>query len=48
MGLYQRFLLPSVVDFACSRRPQMRQRAKVVPLAAGRVLEVGFVSVVAS
>jgi SAM-dependent methyltransferase len=42
MGLYERFLLPKVVNFACSMKPNMRQRAKVVPLASGSVLEVGF------
>ncbi len=42
MGFYQRFVLPKVVNAACSIRPAMRQRAKLVPLASGRVLEVGF------
>lgn len=42
MGLYRRFILPKVVHFTCSMKPNMRQRAKVVPLARGSVLEVGF------
>ncbi len=42
MGLYGRFIVPRVVHFTCSRKPNMRQRAKVVPLARGRILEVGF------
>jgi SAM-dependent methyltransferase len=42
MGLYRRFILPKVVHFTCSMKPNMRQRAKVVPLARGNVLEVGF------
>ena len=42
MGLYARFILPKVVHFTCSMKPNMRQRAKVVPLAHGSVLEVGF------
>ena len=42
MGLYARFFLPRILDVACGVRPTMRQRAKVVPLASGRVLEVGF------
>jgi ubiquinone/menaquinone biosynthesis C-methylase UbiE len=42
VNLYDRFVLPRVVHFACSRRPNMRQRAKVVPAASGRVLEIGF------
>lgn len=42
MKLYDRFLLPRAVHYTCSRRPQLRQRAKVVPAASGVVLEVGF------
>ena len=42
MGLYTRFVLPKVVEFTCSMKPSMRQRAKVVPFALGSVLEVGF------
>ncbi len=42
MGLYSKYLLPKVVHFACSLKPNMRQREKVVPLARGRVLEVGI------
>jgi SAM-dependent methyltransferase len=42
MGLYGRFVLPRIVDFTCRLKPNMRQRAKVVPLAQGSVLEIGF------
>ena len=42
MGLYSQYILPKVVHFACSLKPNMRQREKVVPLARGRVLEVGI------
>ena len=42
MKLYDRFILPRVVHFTCSRRPNMKQRAKVLPAATGRVLEIGF------
>src|SRR3974377_1002402 len=42
MNLYDRFLLPRLVHFTCSRNPNMRQRAKVVPSASGTVLEIGF------
>lgn len=42
MGLYSRYVLPRVVDFACGLKPAMRQRQKVVPLARGRVLEIGI------
>ena len=42
MGLYRKYVLPRVVHLACSARPKMRQREKLVPLASGRVLEVGM------
>jgi len=42
MGLYARYVLPRVVHLTCSSRPNMRQRTKLLPLARGRVLEVGI------
>lgn len=42
MGLYSRYILPRALDATMRVRPIMRQRAKVVPLAHGRVLEVGI------
>lgn len=39
---YERHVLPWLVDLACSVRPVRRQRQKVVPLAQGRVLEIGI------
>lgn len=42
MSLYSRFVLPRLVEFACRAKPTMRQREKVIPLAQGRVLEIGF------
>ena len=42
MRFYDRFILPRVVQFTCSLKPTMRQRAKIVPAASGIVLEVGF------
>ena len=42
MGLYGKYVLPRVVHLACSARPNIRQREKLVPLASGRVLEVGM------
>lgn len=41
MGLYSKYVLPKLVDLACSSKPAMRQREKVVPRARGRVLEIG-------
>lgn len=42
MNIYQRYVLPQLIDFACSRSFIQRQRAQVVPQASGRVLEVGM------
>ena len=42
MGLYRKYILPRATHFACSLKPAMLQRARVVPLAAGRVLEIGI------
>ncbi len=41
MGLYDRYLLPRIIDLACGSKPVRKQRQKVVPYAEGRVLEVG-------
>ncbi|HZR82378.1 MAG TPA: class I SAM-dependent methyltransferase [Candidatus Binatia bacterium] len=41
-SLYERYLLPRILDFAMRQKPIMRQRDKVVPLARGRVLEIGM------
>ena len=41
-SLYDRFILPKLLGCACSSSPVMKQRAKVVPHAAGRVLELGI------
>jgi ubiquinone/menaquinone biosynthesis C-methylase UbiE len=42
MGFYERRVLPALIDFSMRQRPIMKQRAKVVPLARGKVLEVGI------
>ncbi len=39
---YERHILPYLLDFACGMKAVGRQREKVVPLAEGRVLEVGI------
>ena len=41
MSLYARHVLPRLIDFTCGLKPTMRQRAKLVPQARGRVLEMG-------
>ena len=40
--LYDRFVLPVMLKCACSSPGIMKQRAKIVPLASGRVLELGI------
>ena len=42
MGLYDKHLLPKLVHFSCGQNPSMKQRGKVIPLAKGRVLEIGI------
>ena len=42
MSFYDRHILPKVLNWSCSAKPVQRQRQKVVPLAEGRVLEVGI------
>jgi len=41
MSLYERYILPVVIDAACSMGPIMELRNKVVPFCEGDVLEVG-------
>ena len=42
MSLYSKYILPKLVHLACSREPNMREREALVPLAQGRVLEIGI------
>lgn len=42
MSFYAERVLPHLIDLACSTRPQQKQREKVVHLAEGDVLEIGF------
>ena len=42
MGLYDRYILPPLINLACSSKPNMKQREKLVPLAEGEVLEIGM------
>ena len=39
---YERHVLPYLTDIACGCKPIRRQRRKIVPLARGRVLEIGI------
>jgi ubiquinone/menaquinone biosynthesis C-methylase UbiE len=42
MQLYQRYILPHLIDFACGMGEVMQARAALVPQAHGRVLEIGI------
>ena len=42
MGFYGRRVLPHVINLACGVGPVRAQRARIVPEAQGRVLEIGI------
>jgi len=42
MGIYNKYILPKVIDWTCKQRPNMKQRQKIVPAAYGNVLEIGI------
>lgn len=42
MSLYDRHVLPHLIDLACAAKPVARQRGKAVPAAEGRVIEIGL------
>jgi len=42
MRLYNKYILPKAIDWACSQKPSMMQRRKIIPLASGNVLEIGI------
>lgn len=42
MGLYEKYILPRFINCACSAKPMMKQRDKVIPRATGTVLEIGI------
>ena len=42
MGFYDRHVLPQLIDFACGMGAVMKARSQIVPLARGRVLEIGI------
>ena len=42
MSLYEKYVLPRVLNCACGTKPFNYQRQKVVPMAEGLVLEVGI------
>ena len=42
MSLYEKYVLPKFLNCACGSKPVARQREKVVPLAEGKVLQIGI------
>lgn len=42
MNLYDRFVLPCVIDGCCGMPAVQKQRARLLPRARGRVLEIGI------
>lgn len=42
MSWYGRYVLPRITDLVCRAGTHRRQREKIVPLARGRVLEIGL------
>jgi len=42
MRLYDKYILPSAVNWACKQKPMKYQRMKVIPFAEGNVLEIGI------
>jgi ubiquinone/menaquinone biosynthesis C-methylase UbiE len=42
LSLYERYILPHIIDIGCGSKAVQIQRGKVVPLAEGRVLEIGI------
>ncbi len=42
MGFYDNHILPHLIEHACGMRVVARQRAKIIPQAEGRVVEIGF------
>ena len=42
MNFFENYIAPRITHFLCSHKTITQQRKKVVPLAKGRVLEIGF------
>ena len=42
MNIYERKILPHLVDTFCSSGPTLKQRQKIIPRAKGNILEVGI------
>jgi len=42
MNLYNKYILPKAVNWACKQKPMSFQRKKIIPFAEGNVLEIGI------
>ena len=42
MGLYNKYILPKIINCACGSKPINYQRDKIVPYAQGVVLDIGI------
>jgi ubiquinone/menaquinone biosynthesis C-methylase UbiE len=42
VNLYDRYLMPVLIDACCGMKAVQRERAKLLPLAKGRILEIGI------
>lgn len=42
MSFYENHILPRLINLACGQKPISKQREKVIPLAEGRILEIGM------
>jgi ubiquinone/menaquinone biosynthesis C-methylase UbiE len=42
MGIYSDILLPRMIGCACGTGPIARQRRKIIPVATGHVVDIGF------
>jgi len=40
--MYDKYILPHVLNYSCGQKPFIKQREKIVPMAKGDVLEVGI------
>ena len=42
MNLYEKYVLPKVLNCTCGSKPIKLQREKIIPLAQGKILEIGI------
>ncbi|MEY2972559.1 MAG: class I SAM-dependent methyltransferase [Gammaproteobacteria bacterium] len=42
MSIYEKYILPKFLDFACNLKGFQNKRSQIVPYAHGRVLEIGI------